>query len=410
MTPEVSVILICYNKYPQNLVTLNSLKNQNNFDVSRLEVIMVDDASTDNTIRLKNYRTPYQFKYIRNEKTLGRAGAKNIGIANAEGKVVIFLDGEMIVDTNFIAYHLRHYKEDENIVVSGTSGNYAVYSTLYPDFTSEQIKKFYQQIKYSSFYRKKLKLTSESHKLNLRKLLEYKNRLKKPMLLLSKPAINKEIYKKVAEGFPSFPGIVKKFGPELQGYYLPWTFFITRNVSVSKKLLEQVKGFNEDFQGWGYEDWELGYRLYKHGVKFIEDPTILNYHQEHPYSKVDRKKEQMSNYSLFVTLHPEIEVCAFSLNFLEKKISLFEINDIIADYYLLNRTYPNEYQTFKTVLIYLLQKIPFLLSEGENVSDLLNKIDIKQKERQQFVSDEKKIKQTTAFPHLSNAFELITTL
>ncbi len=405
----MSVILICYNKYPQNLATLYSLKKQNNVDVSKIEVILVDDASIDRTPRLMQYNAPYQFKYIRNENTLGRAGAKNIGIKNAKGKVVIFLDGEMIVDKNFIHNHLRHYKKDENIVVAGTTGHYVVYTTLYPEYTIEQMKELYTRMKDNRYFKKRLKLSPHNHNFNYRKLLYYRKKINKPILFLSKSAINSEIYKKVALPLPSFPGIVQNFGPELNGYYLPWTFFITRNVSVSKRLLDIVGGFNEDFKGWGYEDWELGYRLYKLGAKYIDDPTILNYHQEHPYSKIDRRKEQMGNYSMFVTLHPDIEVCGFSLDLLKKR-NLVEINDMIEDYYRLIKDYPNKYQTFSSVLIRLLQKIPFLLVDDENVTGLFLKINSSQKEKQQFLDDGEKIKQTAKYPHLSDIFDLLITL
>lgn len=41
----------------------------------------------------------------------------------------------------------------------------------------------------------------------------------------------------------------------------PWLFAFCNNMSVSRKLLDTVGGFNEDFRRWGYEDNELAYRI-----------------------------------------------------------------------------------------------------------------------------------------------------
>ena len=95
MSVNVSIILICHNKYPQNLFTLYSLQKQK-YNHSQMEVIFVDDNSTDQTGSLQKYTGPFRFKYFHSKVSLGRAGAKNLGMKMAEGKIVIFLDGEII--------------------------------------------------------------------------------------------------------------------------------------------------------------------------------------------------------------------------------------------------------------------------------------------------------------------------
>jgi glycosyltransferase involved in cell wall biosynthesis len=47
-----------------------------------------------------------------------------------------------------------------------------------------------------------------------------------------------------------------------------WGFFNTCHVSVPKNILEENEGFDENFIGWGVEDVELGYRLLKAEVSF----------------------------------------------------------------------------------------------------------------------------------------------
>lgn len=64
---------------------------------------------------------------------------------------------------------------------------------------------------------------------------------------------------------------------------LTWLYFLTGNLSVPRKKLLDVGMFDESFQGYGYEDLELGYRLQKSGVEFYYLPKALNYHV-HPRS------------------------------------------------------------------------------------------------------------------------------
>lgn len=49
---------------------------------------------------------------------------------------------------------------------------------------------------------------------------------------------------------------------------LPWIMFWTVNVSVSAREFLDAGGFDETFQGWGAEDLDLGFRLYRQGVRF----------------------------------------------------------------------------------------------------------------------------------------------
>ncbi|MDF2680659.1 MAG: glycosyltransferase, partial [Brevibacillus sp.] len=104
MSIDVTVILPSYNRYPLNLLTLYSLENQT-FDPSRMEVILIDDASTDKTHSLQYYRPPYSFQYIRNCRNEGRSKTRNKGIKAAKGEILIFLDAEVIVDPDFVNNH-----------------------------------------------------------------------------------------------------------------------------------------------------------------------------------------------------------------------------------------------------------------------------------------------------------------
>jgi len=50
---------------------------------------------------------------------------------------------------------------------------------------------------------------------------------------------------------------------DLNKFAVPWMFFFTGNCSIPASEFWNVGGFDENFQGWGCEDLDLGLRLYK---------------------------------------------------------------------------------------------------------------------------------------------------
>lgn len=99
----VSVIVPAYNvgKYIES--TLESLQNQTSTD---FEVILVNDASNDNTQEIiENFIRENQlsnFTLVNHQKNFGVSTARNTGIKKATGKYLMFLDGDDYVDVNLI--------------------------------------------------------------------------------------------------------------------------------------------------------------------------------------------------------------------------------------------------------------------------------------------------------------------
>ena len=90
---------------------------------------------------------------------------------------------------------------------------------------------------------------------------------------------------------------------------LGWYYFLTGNLSLPKSLFESNYGFNEDFQSYGWEDLELGYRLSKKKVPLFYLKTSSNYHY-HVISKeeeIQRCEKKGESSLLFLKLHPELK-------------------------------------------------------------------------------------------------------
>lgn len=413
MSAKVSIILISYNKYPLNLFTLYSLEKQT-FDPGKMEVILVDDNSTDRTNSLKRYKAPFCFKYLYSPENLDRAGAKNLGIREAEGEIVIFLDAEVLVAPDFVANHLRHYSTGEEIAVSGNLSHFSIFSFLYPGFARKQLRLLHSCLQKEPLLMERaaqlLGVPSEELRF-FDKFRQHVIKSRQPVALLTREDIAGGQFKQLSvPAWHFFSGITQKYGPDLSGFYLSWIFFITRNVSVRKRIFSAIGLFNEAFKGWGSEDWEFGYRLYKNGVKFIEDREIVSYHQEHPFSMSHRVSDKMRNYTKFMALHPEIEVCAVALNFLRKR-RFIQINRIIADYYRLNEELPKQFIYSQEVFIKLTQQIPLLLSEGKPVTRLWQHVGLEKEPcRRKLLAELEALRKTGRYRHYLSAYDLLLSL
>jgi peptidoglycan/xylan/chitin deacetylase (PgdA/CDA1 family)/GT2 family glycosyltransferase len=62
----------------------------------------------------------------------------------------------------------------------------------------------------------------------------------------------------------------------------PWRLAYTGNLSVPRKLFERVGGFAREFEGWGLEDLDLGYRLHKAGAAFVFSRFAVGHHLVDP--------------------------------------------------------------------------------------------------------------------------------
>jgi len=91
-TPRVSVVIATYNRAHLLAHAIQSLCDQTFRD---FEVIVVDDASTDNTPQVIKEAFPVAgLRYMRHEKNRGPSAARNTGIAVAKGKYIAFQDSD----------------------------------------------------------------------------------------------------------------------------------------------------------------------------------------------------------------------------------------------------------------------------------------------------------------------------
>lgn len=95
---NLSIIIPVYNKgeYIQN-----TLKSINIDKYSDTEIIFIDDNSTDNSVNIiKEFKEKHaNINLIINKNNLGAGASRNIGIENANGEYVFFLDADDIINS-----------------------------------------------------------------------------------------------------------------------------------------------------------------------------------------------------------------------------------------------------------------------------------------------------------------------
>lgn len=107
----ISVIIPVYNVENYLHVCLNSILKQS---YSNLEIICIDDNSTDSSLEILEYlsKKDSRIKIVKNNLTMGPGYSRNKGLDLAEGKYISFLDADDWFSTN--AFEILIKKIEEN--------------------------------------------------------------------------------------------------------------------------------------------------------------------------------------------------------------------------------------------------------------------------------------------------------
>ena len=111
--PKISVIIPAYNVEKLVDRCLKSIEDQT-YDINNLEVILINDASKDNTLLHLEYfekKHPDNVILINLNENGGQGRARNIGLNYATGKYITFIDSDDMIDVSMI--YKMYIKADE---------------------------------------------------------------------------------------------------------------------------------------------------------------------------------------------------------------------------------------------------------------------------------------------------------
>jgi glycosyltransferase involved in cell wall biosynthesis len=244
-TPQASVVIPTYNRSDELSKTLETMTEQD-IDLSRFEVIIADDGSSDDTADVAmSFAGRLRVKYYFQEDEGFRAGAaRNGGARLAAAPVLIFLDSGTLAGPGLVSGHLAvHAASEERRAVIGYCYGYDA-------------------------FRENLWVPDSFDTL--------------------RPTEIVQLYHANTEFADIREVDYLRFGSDPMKWPLPWLFFFTMNCSVPVDDFWAAGGFDEMFRSWGVEDIELGYRLYHNGSAMVlsRDAWTIEIPAERPVKRL----------------------------------------------------------------------------------------------------------------------------
>ena len=111
-TPELSIVIATYHRAETLRRTLGYLAAQD-IEPARFEVIVVDDASPDDTPRVVGEvapRLPYELRFLRNDVNSGPGYTQNRGIREARGRLLLITTDDVFLEPWAIRAHLEFHR------------------------------------------------------------------------------------------------------------------------------------------------------------------------------------------------------------------------------------------------------------------------------------------------------------
>jgi glycosyltransferase involved in cell wall biosynthesis len=116
---KISVIIPVFNRRQEVLRAIASVEAQT---LSPSEIIVVDDASTDDTAEAVASLGDERVRLLRHEHNRGASAARNTGVAAARGDWIAFLDSDDVWETEKLARQLSTLAAAPDDVPAGVTG------------------------------------------------------------------------------------------------------------------------------------------------------------------------------------------------------------------------------------------------------------------------------------------------
>ncbi len=116
----LSIIIPTYNRCDYLVETLSSIHAQEGVS-GQIEILVIDNASSDDTAKMvADFQDEIKFplRYI-NEPRNGLHYCRHTGAKTAYGKILVYIDDDIIADPRWLVSYLTAYKDPQTMAVGG---------------------------------------------------------------------------------------------------------------------------------------------------------------------------------------------------------------------------------------------------------------------------------------------------
>jgi glycosyltransferase involved in cell wall biosynthesis len=241
---RASVVIPTYNRLHRLQRVVESLQTQGCPSNVEVEIVVVDDGSTDGTWGWLHKMTKHSNLIALRQINSGPARARNRGVEAAGGEIVLFLGDDTEPQPGWLSAHLETHR------IFASSGPLAVlgYTSFPPEFDSPFLRWINE------------------------------NGAQFGYALIDNPCA------------------------------VPFNFFYTSNISLPRAELIRLGGFREDFPAAAWEDIEFAYRAVADGLEIRYQPRArtLHHHRVQPRTFCRRQRTSGRSAAIFAGIHPEL--------------------------------------------------------------------------------------------------------
>ncbi len=225
--PQLSILIISYNRADDALILLENLKAQNRFNENVGEILLLNNASSDSYQILKNFKEKnpgFPLVYFENDENSGVAKGRNFLIKKAKFPLLLVLDDDVVfADKNALSDIATLFQKPQHI-----ENNTAVIT----------LNIFY----FDTNERQKEALPHKNYE-------EYKNK----------------------------------------NWFL--TYYFTGAAHVMRKELFEKTGYYPSDFFYGMEEYDLSYRIVNAGYSLAFDADVKVLHKESPKGRLANKEK-----------------------------------------------------------------------------------------------------------------------
>lgn len=263
VVPTISIVIPAYNVSESIKPCLLSIEKSsfNQKFPQKLEVIVVDDGSKDDTWKkLKSVRPNLNYIWLQQNNN-GQAQALNTGISQAQNDIIISCDSDMVLSYFTIEHMALRHANFKNILIAGYRY----------DIPGSDKRVNPQHIKNNGIYKFPTFINDE--------------RLVFPQYgVPSSMALITNHYKNFKDG--------KKLRMPNQGDWLLPDLVFGALFSLSRDVFEEIGGYDERLKGWGCTDGFLAAKAVASGNYVVPVYSASGFHIHHE----DRSEKKLNEF------------------------------------------------------------------------------------------------------------------